>query len=833
MPRWSVGAARLALLVAVLLTTAAPNAAAELPAALDNFDVVSRFAPVHPELGAAQANQLSDVTVHDGHAYLTSSDDDQCEHGGTFVVDIRNPAEPKQVAFLASAGPYWHGDGPHARAIETPQFSGDLLAVPNRSYGSLLPSACSAGADTSRGGFDLYDVSDPANAQLLVRAAGDKDRDDDPATPPDPAPNSVGSVFVWQQGATAYLAATDDAELADIDIFDISDPRNPQPVASYDLPAMFPAILAGENARGSNESARRLRVRAVGDRRVMLAPYFDAGFVQLDVTDPSSPQLVNDTRYTGEDPFLPGSKLVREGNAHSAELSSDAQFVLGGDEDLQSMRLVARSTSGATRGRLAAMQESDSAKRVDELPDETLNGPSRFVGDACDPDTVPPAPSDDGNAATEDIALVERGGTRPGPDPFCGFAHKFATVKDKGWDAVVVFNNQRPDDTLVTMTTGPSTIPGAHVRRGDALGARGILSTSNATPAVGTTGPKLSIENEFDGWGYAHLFDAGTGEELDTFAIPEARLPGFASGFGELSISQIATDATEPLAYATWREGGVRALRFSREGGIDEVGRFVDEGGSDTWGIEPFTTSGGERLLAASDRDRGLVVLRYTGPGAPAPPSCADSDSRATAGAPVTIVLSCTDANGNPLTRRIVEAPGNGTLGSIAGDQVTYTPNAGFTGTDQFRFVANDGAADSGIATARVAVAPPPSDPPRVDPPRLDPPVIVPNQITASARWLRSGRLRVTVRTLAPGTVRALLRMKVGRRTLTLARASRSVASGTTRFTIRPSAANRRVLARVLRRARRGRKQGTLVVRFAPSGGSARTVRRVVTLRRA
>ncbi len=69
-----------------------------------------------------------------------------------------------------------------------------------------------------------------------------------------------------------------------------------------------------------------------------------------------------------------------------------------------------------------------------------------------------------------------------------------------------------------------------------------------------------------------------------------------------------------------------------------------------------------------------------------------------------TLTLTCTDANGNPLTRRIVQGPANGTLGPIDGDKVTYTPKAGFAGTDTIRFVANDGAADSQPATVTVTV---------------------------------------------------------------------------------------------------------------------------------
>ncbi|MCY7374320.1 MAG: hypothetical protein LH461_11620 [Spirochaetaceae bacterium] len=45
---------------------------------------------------------------------------------------------------------------------------------------------------------------------------------------------------------------------------------------------------------------------------------------------------------------------------------------------------------------------------------------------------------------------------------------------------------------------------------------------------------------------------------------------------------------------------------------LAEVGRFIDEGGSNLWGVEVFQ-SGGKEYVAASDRDFGLYIFRYTG----------------------------------------------------------------------------------------------------------------------------------------------------------------------------------------------------------------------------
>jgi Ca2+-binding RTX toxin-like protein len=71
-------------------------------------------------------------------------------------------------------------------------------------------------------------------------------------------------------------------------------------------------------------------------------------------------------------------------------------------------------------------------------------------------------------------------------------------------------------------------------------------------------------------------------------------------------------------------------------------------------------------------------------------------------------VLTATDVEGDPLSFSIVSAPTNGTvtiINALTGEY-TYTPNAGFSGSDSFTFRANDGTDDSAPATVSITVAP-------------------------------------------------------------------------------------------------------------------------------
>jgi hypothetical protein len=594
----------------------APPSPSNLPGTQENVEVVGRF-----QVPGVRPGQIADLAVHKGYAYLNSWDDPNCEGGGTYVVDIRNPSQPQQVGFIPAPEPYYHGEGAHVVSVDVPGFKGDILAVNDETYGSnlVLDDEDCAPDDKTGGGFDLYDVSDPANPVALVQGAGDTDDDNDPSTLPRDFANSYHSVFVWQDGPRAYLVASDNTELTDVDIFDITNPRVPVQVGDHDLVELFPEILDGERSNGAAVFLHDMVVKQIGGKPILKADYWDAGYVQLDVSDPANPTLVNDTTFADEDPELPGSGLTPEGNAHQGEFSFDNQFLLTADEDFAAFRNVVRATSGPTAGRAASGAEGDAVARISDLPDQSLNGPSMFVGNGCDPASIPAAPADDGDPETDDIALVERGGLLPDGTTSCGFADKFDNAQAAGWDGLIIFNQVRPDDGQVNMLTGDGGIPGVQMRRVDAIGDSGVLAPSEPTPAPGTAGPPIEIGQEFDGWGYAHLFDAKTGEELDTYAIDEAQDPRFANGFGDLSIHEFATDPATNLAYSAYYAGGIRVMRYSREAGLEEMGAWIAPGGSNFWGVEHLTAANGERLIAGSDRDYGMVILRYTGPGAVGP----------------------------------------------------------------------------------------------------------------------------------------------------------------------------------------------------------------------
>ena len=556
-----------------------------------NVRLVGKLSPTS-RFGDIVEGQIADLTVFRKFAYLNSWSEPTCTRGGTYAVDIKRPDQPREAGFIPALPGNYHGEGAHSTRLRTDSFRGDVLAVNNERCADV----------EAGGGFDLYDISNPRRPKILVQGFGDTGPDGS-LVGDEPVHDSHSS-FMWQDDGKAYIVIVDNAELHDVDIFDITDPRAPKPVGEFDLVEEFPQIV-DNSAFGDLILHHDMVVKEIDGRQTLLASYWDAGYVKLDIEDPASPQYIGDTSFDGPDP-LTGYEPP-EGNAHQAEFSASNRFFLAADEDFSPFRSRVNVTGG---GAFNAAEATDTLVRIDDLPGARLNGGTTFVGRACPGDPMPAAPADDGDPNTERIAVIVRG--------VCSFEAKVNAVKAAGWDGFIVYNDAgRADgDPLLTfgIVVSGGDVPGVFTRRQDALpGLFGI--TDGTDPAIGTTGREVAVNSEFDGWGYAHLFrnEAGKMREVDSYAIPEALDPRFATGFGDLSIHELATDPDAPLAYSSYYSGGFRVLRFGL-GKLRETGRFIDQGGNNFWGVEQFT-SRGERLIALSDRDYGLYIFDYTGPG--------------------------------------------------------------------------------------------------------------------------------------------------------------------------------------------------------------------------
>ncbi|MDX6598753.1 MAG: hypothetical protein QOE87_2640 [Gaiellales bacterium] len=137
----------------------------------------------------------------------------------------------------------------------------------------------------------------------------------------------------------------------------------------------------------------------------------------------------------------------------------------------------------------------------------------------------------------------------------------------------------------------------------------------------------------------------------------------------------------------------------------------------------------GLRLFAVSALSDGIAVL-----GPQLAPNCLTTRAATPANKARSVVLACSDPNGDTVELTIVKQPLHGKLSALvkATGTVLYTPLPGYTGTDTFSYRASDGmdVSADGAATVRVTL---PTKAPRV---RIR---------TARTRLLRGAKIHVLV----------------------------------------------------------------------------------------
>jgi hypothetical protein len=605
-----------------------------LPGSSQNVELVGELEPTD-EFGDIVPGQIADLAVYKDFAYLNSWEEPTCTKGGTYVVDIRNPRKPKEVDFIPALPGTYHGEGAQVISVNTKAFTGDLLAVNNE--------FCTDAPTTA--GFDLYDVTDPRNPRVLVQGAGDTGAEGRMSGTE--LPNQYHSVFLWKDDGKVYLVGSDDEELHDVDIWDVSDPRKPKPVGETDMLETFPQIAEDPMPQGNLVLNHDMIVKEIDGRDVLLDSYWDAGYLLIDIENPAKPAYIGDTDFGEVDPLVPGISPP-EGNAHQAEFSHDNRFFLAADEDFNPYRADKFFVDDQERPAVEVGGGTSAAS----LSDQTLSGKVVYGGYGCpaDPTALPQAADYTAEElglqpGDEKILLMQRG---PSDDPSADYngngdltddacfpGEKAAKAFDAGWDAIVLVNRHLgSDDSTGEPYCGSGgydpakpmvTICTTHAAYHELFGTTpqfGIPYTADDAPAIGAiSGKRVRATSKFDGWGYAHLFrrSAGKIERVDSYAIPEALDPAFAFGFGDLSIHEFATDPGQNLAYSSYYAGGVRVFRFG-SGGLEEVGHYIDAQGNNFWGIETFTAGSrlagnleGKRLFAGSDRDHGIFIFRYTG----------------------------------------------------------------------------------------------------------------------------------------------------------------------------------------------------------------------------
>ena len=408
--------------------------------------------------------------------------------------------------------------------LDTPAFQGDVLAVNNEQYNACTDPDDPAGY----GGFDLYDVTEPARRRRSWCRAW--------ATPATRASwratsrraNSSHSTFVWQgNDRRAYVVFVDNVELHDVDIFEITDPADPQPVAEYDLVELAAdqgVDIIDELSLGglADIFLHDMVVKKIGDRFIMLADYWDAGYVTLDVTNPADPAVhrrLDVRRARSAHRHGPAG-----GQRSPGRVLARQQVHPRGRRGLQPVP--ARHfeiTTGPNAGAYDAGPVGGGASPT-FLPDRRLNGPTVYGGYGCDASTpIPPRATVRAAAARPRRGGDRRPPARPvaaipdNPEAACFPGEKAENGINAGYDAVLLTNHHAGEAQGVFCGSGdfPATPPIVTVcTTHEALHT--IFGEPSSTtvpyppghgPPLGDLGEKVEPTAVFDGWGYTHLIE--------------------------------------------------------------------------------------------------------------------------------------------------------------------------------------------------------------------------------------------------------------------------------------------------------------------------------------
>ena len=602
-----------------------------LPGSSSNVDLVGKLQLTSFE---GDISDVSATQAPNGKWYAYLGDwGAKCNTGGVYVVDISNPANPVKVKFLNAGGTGYQTEGVQALHISTSAYEGDILVVSNE--------WCLAKANPSLnpGGITIYDIDDPTNPVRLVQAFGDFDEHGNRA-------NESHSAIAWDAGSRAFVAAIDNEEVEDVDLFEITDPRKPKLLAETSLPGVK------VNGHGALKTSHDFDVLRFPDGRWhLMVSDWDAGWIDVDVTNPARPRILGDFDYATCDQVIP-TACPPEGNAHQGEWTSDGKVFLGTDEDFDSFRTTPLTRTTGPDAPEEYPTVAVGGAPVTILPDTRLNGPVAYGGYGC-PGTSDPIPAADSvippaslAPGEEQIIVLQRGPANDpnNPEAACFPGEKADNATDQGWDAVVLtgrhlgsataddppncgFGAFPTDEQIVAVCTSHTAMHELFGRTPDYTVPYPVGDPGDLEPNIGEVGFKVDITATFDGWGYTRVLDTskrGKLTEVAQITIPETADPAFGIGFGDLTVHEVEVPRNDPdegganvdtdrLAYFSWYSGGFRVVDISDPANPEEVGHYIDPAGNNFWGVALAEDPSGNRIVLGSDRDYGLFIFRYTG----------------------------------------------------------------------------------------------------------------------------------------------------------------------------------------------------------------------------
>ncbi len=537
----------------------------------------------------------TDVWAYDGYAY-TGTFNSPCggdPEAGIWVWDVRNKHRPTFVTVIQSP------TGSRTNDVRVAGMnSGDVLVHSNES------------CDGGPGGFEIYNVDDPANPVALASVRID---DPNPLTPDifgDITDVGVHNLWLFSQGDRDYVGVTTETAFGNFHIYEITDPENPVLTSFWGAEESFdPGVVAsgdfGRNldaaiwlTEGFGASANRFLhdVTITADGNAAYLANWDAGLIKLDISDPANPTLIS----VALDPE--NGSLDGEVNSHSVWPSEDGNIVVEGEEDFSAWEaivapgnvtfgdlnpipgVIAATNAGdafeasqtgnagsitansltVVSGPLAGTVFSVNEFSGNNFPLGTgsVSGNFVWVGQACNGDAI----LNGGAIGSVGIAVVRRGG--------CTFAEKATNAATAGATAIVVTNNN------------PVSTPWSGLRIWDYSDpANPVLASTFNTECSASTAP------------------GGNCDPNGTYSVHNV---------------VVESRGNKTFAYVSWYWDGMLVIDVTDPYNPVEVARYLDRTGpndglaNDFWGVykEPRSP-----FIYGSDRNGGLYIFKVKGSG--------------------------------------------------------------------------------------------------------------------------------------------------------------------------------------------------------------------------
>jgi len=558
----------------------------------------------------------TDVWAHKNFAY-TGTFNSPCggeEGAGVWVWDVRNKNRPSFVGVIESE------TGSRSNDVKVATMnSGDILVHSNET--------CGPGG---MGGFEVYNVDNPRNPVHLATV-----RIHEPnevlQTELGGVNRGVHNLFLFTQGDRdlVALATHGNAWFGSSQIFDITDPTNPQFVSAWGPELLCEEAFCSDDPYNETDLTTLInhingwifctispcfgasQIRSVHDITVtedgnqMYAPAWDSGLVLLDISDPSNPEVVS----IAIDPV--NGSLDGEVNSHSVWPSEDGTIVVEGEEDFAAWVTV-QPPGSLTFG------TGDPAAPLPGTAVSTSAGDD-FEG------------SQTGNDGTVDADSVEvtagplAGNIYPAVE-LAGDQPKFADVGPVSGDIVWIGRACNGDAILNAEAIADGGI--AVVRRGlctfreknfnaAAAGADAVVIANNLTNDTPWSGIRV--------WDYSDPANPVLASTFDTVCSASPTPIPECDPLGTYSVHNVVVETTDDgrvKAYLSWYWDGMLVLDVTDPANPEEVARYFDNspefiesnGGNphDFWGVWKIP---GEPWIYGSDRNGGLRIFVEQGSG--------------------------------------------------------------------------------------------------------------------------------------------------------------------------------------------------------------------------